>query len=248
MNSKTKDLEKTAFGIAIMFGIYWIYSVFIKQHLSISDGLKTAIELALQYVVGLGALISITKNIPDEKYEKKKISSKVLLLCFLLQFTALMLNIVISTIISTAATPGGVNPAEGLRPISPRMLFSLLVFNPIVEEFVFRYLFARKLLKHGERFYILVSSYCFAIGHGVSLGFPHIINTFVWALIWSFLMVKTGSFTLVIIMHASVNLFSGVIITALLSIARSDNSIFNFSDHISFIGLILFLKNRKNYP
>ena len=82
MNSKTKDLEKTAFGIAIMFGIYWIYSVFIKQHLSISDGLKTAIELALQYVVGLGALISITKNIPDEKYEKKKISSKVLLLCF----------------------------------------------------------------------------------------------------------------------------------------------------------------------
>ncbi len=31
MNEKKKDLEKVSLGIAIMFGIYWIYSIFIQK-------------------------------------------------------------------------------------------------------------------------------------------------------------------------------------------------------------------------
>lgn len=43
MNEKKKDLEKVSFGIAIMFGIYWIYSIFIQKNLNIQPVFKTII-------------------------------------------------------------------------------------------------------------------------------------------------------------------------------------------------------------
>ena len=40
---KEKGLEKISFGIAIMFGIYWIYSIFIQDKINIPSILKTII-------------------------------------------------------------------------------------------------------------------------------------------------------------------------------------------------------------
>ena len=67
MNSKVKDLEKVSFGIATMFGLYWIYSCFIKQYLAIAEGVKTIIGLVVLYVLGLGVFLFITRNIPTYK-------------------------------------------------------------------------------------------------------------------------------------------------------------------------------------
>ena len=74
MNSKVKDLEKVSFGIATMFGVYWIYSCFIKQHLAIAEGVKTIIGLVVLYVLGFGVFLFVTRNIPTRKYDKKKVS------------------------------------------------------------------------------------------------------------------------------------------------------------------------------
>lgn len=240
MNSKGKDLEKVSSGIATMFGIYWIYSCFVKQHLAIADGVKTIIGLVILYVVGLGLFICITRKIPTCKYEKKKVSLKTIILCFLIQFTAIFVLTVLVNISGTNST------APDINATSLYMLFMLLIFNPIIEEVVFRKLFADKLLKYGDKFYILVSSFCFAIVHGVSLGIPQIVYTFILGMIWSYLMVKTGDIKLVIIMHALSNLFGSIVTQTLMGISMIATGLYSMLlILLGIIGLILFLVNKK---
>lgn len=243
MNNKVKDLEKVSFGIAIMFGIYWIYACFIKQHLPVTDGFKTIIGLVILYVLGLGLFIYITRKIPAYKYQKKKLSFKSILLCFLLQFTSILVLMVLVNI-STAL--GGNSTSTDIDTTSLYMLFMLLTFNPIIEEIVFRKLFADKLLRYGESFYILVSSFCFAIVHGVSLGIPQIVYTFILGMIWSYLMVKTGDIKLVVIMHSLSNLFGSIITQTLLNVSMVATGLYSILlILLGIIGLILFLINRK---
>lgn len=134
-----------------------------------------------------------------------------------------------------------------LNTLTPYMIFMLLIFNPIIEEFVFRKLFADKLLKYGELFYILVSSFCFAIVHGVSLGIPQIVYTFILGMIWSYLVVKTGSIKLSIVLHSLSNLFGSIIIQLLQGISIEILGIyFMFMMLLGIIGLICFIKSKKN--
>ncbi len=243
MNEKKKDLEKVSFGIAIMFGIYWIYSIFIQKNLNIQPVFKIIIGLVTLYVIGLLLFINITKKIPNTIIKKSKVNRKTIILCFLLQFTALM---IMSILVNIFANISGQELSVDLNTLTPYMMFLLIVFNPIVEEFVFRKLFADKLLKYGELFYMLVSSFCFAIVHGVSLGIPQIIYTFILGMIWSYLFVKTGDIKLPIILHSLSNIFGSVIIQTLQGISMEITGAYSmFMMLLAIIGLILFIKNKK---
>jgi membrane protease YdiL (CAAX protease family) len=246
MNNKAKDLEKAALGIAVMFGLYWLYSMVARPHLPFAEEIKGVVGLAVLYGAGLGLFALITKNVSKHSYihkEKSNVSIKTVFLCFLLQCTAFMVLNVLSIAISIF---GGTSSSTKTLPMTSSMLCMLLVFNPVVEEFVFRHLFATRLLKYGERLYVLASAYCFAILHGVSIGLVHICYTFILGLIWAYLTVKSGSVVLAILMHAVSNLFNSVIIQLLL-----DTSIKALAAYSALImglgvtGLILFLKNRK---
>lgn len=156
--------------------------------------------------------------------------------------------IVFSFIFTSLVTAfgGKVSLAGAATSLSPLTLILLLVFNTVVEEFVLRHLLANKLLKHGERLYILASAYCFAIAHGVSLGVIQIVYTFILGMIYAFLMVKTGSLVLVIILHSLSNLFSGVILQTLTGVSIGAAVIYLvILTVLGTAGLILFLKNRK---
>jgi membrane protease YdiL (CAAX protease family) len=247
MNKKTKDLEKTALGIAVMFGLFWIYSIFARPHLSFQEIVKGVLGIALLYVVGLGLFIFITKNVSKEPYarkEKSGVSVKTLILCFLLQCSAFM---ILNVLAIATSIFGGTSPSSEITPMTKSMLFMLLIFNPVVEEYVFRHLFASRLLKYGERFYILASAWCFAVVHGVSVGFAHIVYTFILGLIWAYLTVKSGNIVLAIIMHAVSNLFNAVIIQLLgASISIEVMAVYSFLIiALGVIGLILFFINRK---
>ena len=164
-------------------------------------------------------------------------------MCFLLQFTAL---ITMSLITNLFANISGKEITTELNTLTPYMIFMLLVFNPIIEEFVFRKLFADKLLKYGELFYMLVSSFCFSIVHGVSLGVPQIIYTFILGMIWSYLVVKTGNIKLSVILHALSNLFGSIIIQILQGVSLEIAGMYAmFMMVLAIIGLILFIKNKK---
>lgn len=244
MNEKKKTLEKVSLGIAIMFGIYWIYSIFIQNSLNIQPIFKTIIGLVSLYGIGLFLFIKIIRKVPNTKLTKNKVSGKTIILCFLLQFTAIIIMSIITNIIAKIS---GQELSTDLNTLTPYMLFMLLIFNPIVEEFVFRKLFADKLLKYGELFYILVSSFCFAIVHGVSLGKPQIIYTFILGMIWSYLVVKTGSIKLSIILHSLSNLFGSIILQSLQGISMEVLGMYSmFMMLLGIIGLICFIKNKKN--
>lgn len=183
-------------------------------------------------------------KISNTRFEKNKVSGKTILLCFLLQFTAI---IIMSIIINIVTNISGQELSVDLNVLTPYMLFMSLIFNPIIEEFVFRKLFADKLLKYGELFYILVSSFCFAIVHGVSQGIPQIIYTFILGMIWSYLVVKTGNIKLSIILHSLSNLFGSIIIQLLQGISMEALGIYSmFMMLLGIIGLICFIKNKKN--
>lgn len=243
MQDKKKSLDLMALGIAVMFGIYWIYNYKVKAYIPASDGIKTIMGLVCLYGVGLGLFSLIIKNISMKKVDRKKIPGKTIILCFLLQFTAIVVLIIITNILSAA---GMTHITTNIESTSLYMLFMLLIFNPIIEEIVFRKMFADRLYKYGEGFYILVSSFCFAIVHGVSLGIPQIVYTFILGMIWSYLYVKTGNLVLVIIMHASSNLFGSVISQTLMSISMAVAGIYSMAIILcGIIGFIIFIVNRK---
>lgn len=244
MNEKKKSLDKVSLGIAVMFGIYWIYSIFIQNSLNIQPIFKTIIGLVSLYGIGLLLFIKIISKISNTKFKKNKVNGKTMVLCFLLQFTAIIIMSIITNIVINIS---GLELSVDLNALTPYMLFMLLIFNPIIEEFVFRKLFADKLLKYGELFYILVSSFCFAIVHGVSLGIPQIIYTFILGMIWSYLVVKTGSIKLSIIFHSLSNLFGSIIIQSLQGISMEVLGMYSmFMMLLGIIGLICFIKNKKN--
>ncbi len=246
MTNKAKDLEKAALGIAVMFGLYWLYSMVAKPHLPFSEETRGVAGLAVLYGAGLGLFALITKNVSKHPYvhkEKSKVPIKTVFLCFLLQCTAFTVLNVLSIAISLF---GGTSSSTKTLPMTSSMLFVLLVFNPVVEEFVFRHLFATRLLKYGERLYILTSAYCFAILHGVSIGFVHICYTFILGLIWAYLTVKSGSVVLAILMHAVSNLFNSVMIQLLLDTSIKALAVYSvLIMGLGVTGLILFIKNRK---
>lgn len=243
MNEKKKDLEKVSLGIAIMFGIYWIYSLFIQKILNIQPIFKTIIGLVTLYVIGLFLFINITKKIPNTNIKKSKVNGKSITLCFLLQFTALM---IMNVLVNIFANISGQELSTDLNTLTPYMIFMLIVFNPIVEEFVFRKVFADKLLKYGELFYMLVSAFCFAIVHGVSLGIPQIIYTFMLGMIWSYLFAKTGNIKLPILLHSLSNIFGSIIIQTLQGISMEITGMYSmFMMLLAIIGLICFIKNKK---
>jgi len=205
--------------------------------------LKTILGLISLYGIGLMIFINIIKSIPNTNIKKGKLKGKTIILCFLLQFTAL---IFMSLLVNISANITGKEVSTELNTLTPYMIFMLIIFNPIIEEFVFRKLFADKLLKYGELFYVLVSSFCFAIVHGVSLGVPQIIYTFILGMIWSYLFAKTGNLTLPIILHSLSNIFGSIVIQILQGISLEITGMYSmFMMLLAIIGLVCFLKNKK---
>ncbi len=251
--NKSGELEKVGFGIALMFGVYWLYVYFLQDRLNLPVGIEKLLGLVSLYGVGLSLFWLATNDISESwrkcdrvsgsQCERIKLPGSQLVLCFLLQFSAIMIMSVLVNILGVFGVE--IATAE-IDAVSPYMLFMLLVFNPIAEEFVFRKLFADKLLKYGERFFIFVSAFCFAIVHGVSLGGPQVIYTFILGLIWGYVMVKTRDFKLVVLLHSLSNLFGSVLLQLFLGIAMPLAGVYSILLMATgAVGLSIFMANRK---
>ena len=247
IEERKKVLERLSIGIAVMFGIYWIYNIFIQGRLDVSVQLKSILGVASLYVVGIIVFLLIIKKYPSEKAKKGKVGVKTVFRCLSLHFTAVLASLVINIIMTILGIKSNsLIDLENANMLAPGMLFDLLIFNPIVEELVFRKAFANKLLKYGESFFILVSAFCFSIVHSVSAGIPQVIYTFILGSVWAYLYVKTGSLLLPIIMHAISNLIGGIIPMGLQSLSMMYMPIYMlFVLIIGIVGIVMFVKNKK---
>ena len=103
------------------------------------------------------------------------------------------------------------------------------------------------LISCGELFFMLVSSFCFAIVHGVSIGIPQIIYTFILGMIWSYLYVRSGNIWLSILMHSLSNLFGSVMTQWLQTISQPLMAVYSMSMMLlGIVGIIIFLVNKKH--
>lgn len=95
------------------------------------------------------------------------------------------------------------------------MLFLLLIFNPVAEEFLFRKLVLDRLLRFGAITAILVSSILFALPHAFSQGIPAVPYTFILGMVWAYMRVRTQTLWVPIALHSFSN-FWGMIAPSLL--------------------------------
>ena len=243
MNEKKNALRTVALGIAAMFAVYWIYSLQIAPRLPIGDFARNLTALLCLYGLGLGLFLLIIRQIPSGEIVPGKAPFSTVAVCFLLQFTALIAMSILVNVISMATGKDANIEVDALKPVN---LFLLLIFNPAAEEFVFRKLFAKKLLRHGQRFYMLASSFCFAIVHGVSLGLPQVLYTFLLGLIWSYLYVRTGKLWLPILLHALSNLFGGILPSLMQNISETALGVYSMGMMLLAVaGLVRFFVLKK---
>ena len=227
-----------------MYGVYWIYSLFIQSTSGLTGILKSIIGMLILYGLGLFIFVTMIRPISNSKINNETMSLKAILMFFILQFSALLVHFITANIFSKIT--GSELEGSSLETFTPYMLFILLIFNPIIEEFVFRKLLALKLLKHGEIFYIVSSFFCFAIVHGVSLGIPSIIYTFFLGLTWSYMFVRTGSLVLIILMHSLSNFFGSVLPQYLLSLSLEVAGIYVvLAAILGLVGFVLLFINRR---
>lgn len=127
---------------------------------------------------------------------------------FIIQSGLSMLVMVGMNLVMMLIMPIQENPLASQMDTYPLFYaFLLLIFNPIAEEWVFRKLILERLLPLGEKTAIIWSSLLFALPHVLSQGFSAIFYTFILALVWSFVMVKTGKLIYPIILHALSNIW-----------------------------------------
>ncbi|MGI6608442.1 MAG: CPBP family intramembrane glutamic endopeptidase [Erysipelotrichaceae bacterium] len=244
MENKIKDLTKMSSAVAFMFSVYWIYNFFISEYLPASGYLRAVISLIVLYVVGFGLLLFITKDITENEYKKEKLTFKTAVICFFLQFSAFVVSALVRGLIIFITKK---IPNEDNYLTFP-MLFSLLFLAPVLEELIFRYIFGKKLLKYGPSFYMLISSFCFCIVHGVSVGVATVIYTFLLGLIWSYLIVKTKNIVVTIIYHSLSNFFGGILPQIIVNASEQLFSIYFIIIIVCAVaGLVLFLINKKEF-
>jgi membrane protease YdiL (CAAX protease family) len=217
MKRETKTFIRVFLGMAVMFGIYFGYSFGIRPLLnwSIPALLDTIINLAVMYIIGLGALLFIIKGMPSCKVNTpEKLKPITYIKCAVVQsgcfVVAMLLNIIIMKIT-------GSTPKSTIDLSSPQMIFILLVFNPIMEELVFRKIILDKLRSLGEIKSILLSALLFALPHIFSVGIPSACYVFLMSIVWAWIANRTGRLLPVIVLHAFSNLWGGILPTVLAS-------------------------------
>ena len=244
MTEKRNALSKVGFGIAAMFGVVWVYNFLIRPNIGfdMADWLKALVPTAVLYGLGLPLLLLIFgKSSPRAAALKSSLSAKQFLSLLSLQYTAFLFLIILSvTGIAIFGMPTGEQPAFGLDAAS---LFILIIFNPIVEEYVFRKLIADKVRPYGDKLFIFISAFCFSLVHGVALGLPQVVYTFVLGLIWAYALVKTENLLFPIVLHALSNFLNN---TVPLLLGDSAGLYTMLSLLIGLVAFVLLLAKRKN--
>lgn len=211
-NSFTVAL-RVALGLVVWFLIFKCFAAFVEPLYAdkIPEVLVFIIRtMIVPYTLGMGGCYLIIRGMDKaEMTGGLVITPGLLFKAFLVQTGLSMPVIIITNIICTIA--GIPNHGMGADALAgPHWLFYivlLLVFNPIFEELLFRKLALDRLMVLGEKTAIVVSALFFALPHIYSAGVPQFFGTFIIALIYAYLRVRTGKLWPVIILHSLFNVY-----------------------------------------
>lgn len=170
------------------------------------------------YFLGVPVMLLIFKFIPDGKEperQKHKLTPLryllVVIFCIGCMYTiSFPTNLIITFIESFKSNGGssdGISTLTSASGILQNILFGACV-PALGEEFVFRYMFRRKMKGASDKIYILVSAVCFAMFHA---NFAQIGYAFVLGVVFAWLYTYTGNIWLPVSLHFIANMFGMII-------------------------------------
>ena len=197
------------------FVIYKCYGIFIDPLLEghASDSIRMILSrMVVPYTLGLGASYLIVRGMPMEKDSSDSllnVTPGLIFKAFLIQMGLSMPVIMIGNmILKVLGKPlGGMSREEIFGEHAVFYIVLLLIFNPIMEEVLFRKLALDKLLVLGEVPAIFISAAFFGLPHAYSQGVPQMFGTFVLGVVWAYVRIKTGKLWPCMVLHMLFNLY-----------------------------------------
>lgn len=246
--------------LAVWFVITKGYAAFIDPVFKgkLPETLRMIItSMFVPYTLGIGAAYLILKGmkVPGSKGEEmsgmyeKTSTPGFLFKSFLIQ-TGLSMPVILILNIINVIVLGNIPRAMTADQIfGNHMIFYivlLLIFNPVMEEVLFRKFFLDRLLVIGESGAIIISAVLFGLPHAYSQGVPQMFGTFIIGLVWAYVRVKTGKLWPCFILHMMFNLY-GCYFSTFMNRAQGTRILFMFISIIvmPIIAGILLVKNKK---
>ncbi|MBO4636274.1 MAG: CPBP family intramembrane metalloprotease [Clostridiales bacterium] len=219
MNTKNKVLTvlRIAAALVVWFLIYKLLDNALDPYLKdkVPFIVRMIIEAAvIPYGIGLPVMYLIVKSmkVQNSTCPQMKPSAGTIATAFLIQSGLsfpVMIPVNIAYKLMGREMPG-MKPEEVLaHPIYYLVL--LLLFAPVVEEFLFRKIVLRRLTVLGTVPAVIISAVLFGIPHLFSQGPAQMLYTFVLGLVWGYMAVRTGKIWPSIILHSLSNLYGGIL-------------------------------------
>ncbi len=218
--------------------------------ITLSNIVEWLINSGTQYLIAFPIFYLVIRKSKKEEVEKRKIGIKnffiFLMEGFGLMYIGNMIGSVLSIIISLfasgdVATNPVVNATLNDNNVFIKILF-MVIFAPVFEELIFRQIIIDRTSKYGEKFSIIFSALAFALFH---MNLYQFFYAFGLGLIFGYVYIKTRDIKYTMAMHATVNLFGGIIAPGGISIILFlIYVVINFV--VSVIGMVYFFSRIKN--
>ncbi len=196
-------------------------------------------SIIINYIIGFPCFWLIIRKIPTVKLNMTPMKPKFIQvlrwisIAFALLFAFNLMTIILTQIIAAIKSNEVVNPLEQI--IVSNNKFTVILFGaivgPILEELVFRKVFYDKTAQYGEKLYIIISAFCFAMFH---VNFLQIFYAFSLGAMFAYVYAKTRNILYTIILHIIINSWGLVVAPAMTS-----NIVFTIIGSIVFYAIVI---------
>lgn len=235
---------------AVQLLLLWRFPWYVRIWLS-SDWGYILYSLLPQYLVGAVLFYLILRRMPHESWGAEPLAAKdwwrMLLMCFGLGYGGSLIGKIVSLSLSLLLGTGATSPLDQMLASTGMLpqLVALVIVAPVLEELLFRRVLIDRLRRFGDRTAILVSALLFALIHG---NFDQLFYAFFIGLLLGYIYCRTHRLLYTILMHATVNLLSGILLPLLLAAVPTDGAALLLSAGVMAVqitGLVLFFNRQK---
>ena len=240
MSEEEKKSHKKIFS---KLGLAFFAFMLISQGLSIVVGVVVGLinpallenqnflivlSCAIQYLVAFPILYLMIRKIPKRAPYKTKVDVKRFLkygvVSMFFMYVGNSISTFLMTAVSTALGRVPENSVDTVLANTNLILSAVLVgiIGPIVEELIFRKLFVDRLTVYGDAIAILFPALVFGLFHGNLYQFFY---AFLLGAVFGYIYLKTGKIIYSTILHVFINLFCGVLPSAIFSMINYDELI-----------------------
>ena len=212
-------------GLSVVIGVI---AGIINPALLEDQNFLLVVSCAIQYIVAFPILYLIIRKMPKRAPYQTKVDAKRFLkygaVAMFFMYVGNSISSMLMTTVSVALGRVPENSVDALLTNTNLILSVILVgiIGPIVEELIFRKLFVDRLTVYGDAIAILFPALVFGLFHGNLYQFFY---AFFLGAAFGYIYLKTGKIIYSTVLHVFINLFCGVLPSAIFSMLDYDELI-----------------------